>query len=62
MGTVLAQVGNGAYPSGARCLPQVGTFRAKNSNKTLIERIRSYSDIQDSLSMMTCRWNLSGFR
>lgn len=37
MGTLLAQVGNGAYPSGARCLPQVGTFRAKNSNKTLIE-------------------------
>lgn len=34
MGTVLAQVGNGAYSSGARCLPQVDTFHAKNRNKS----------------------------
>lgn len=33
MGRLLAYVGNAAYSSGARCLPRLGTIRAKNVSK-----------------------------
>lgn len=59
--------GHDACPIGVRCLLKWGTLLApsghvscKNSNKNFNRMNTLVMDMQNTLSMMTCRWNLSG--
>ena len=59
MGTMLAQVRQGAFSSGARCLPLLGRFAVRRlTNKSML--LYLYSCFQDSVNAYySCRMNYS---
>ena len=59
MGTMLAQVRQGAFSSGARCLPLLGRFAVRRlTNKSML--LYLYSCFQDSANAYySCRMNHS---